>query len=51
MAIKNFYPQFSIIPYKRTSVEMPTVVAFAKTLAGKYHKEVVRIGEWVQGRK
>ena len=42
MATKNLYPQFPIIPYKRTSVDMPTVVAFAKTLLGKYPKEVVR---------
>ena len=42
MSIKNFYPQFPEIPYKRTTIDMPTVVAFAKTLVGKYLKEVVR---------
>ena len=43
MAIKNVYPQFPVLPYKRTSIDMPTVVAFAKTLIGKYQKEVVRM--------
>ena len=43
MSTKNFYPSFPEIPYKRTSIDMPTVVAFAKTLVGKYHKEVVRM--------
>lgn len=40
--MKNFYPQFPEIDYKRTSVEMPIVVLFAKTLIGKYPIEVVR---------
>lgn len=43
MSVKNFYPQFPEIPYKKTSVDMPTVVVFAKTLVGKYPLEVVRI--------
>jgi hypothetical protein len=43
MSIKNYYPQFPEIPYQRTSVDMPTVVAFAKSLVGKYPKEVVRM--------
>ena len=42
MMTKNFYPQFPEIPYQRTSVDMPTVVLFAKTLVEKYNKEVVR---------
>ena len=42
MSTKNFYPQFPEIPYQRTSVDMPTVVVFAKSLVGKYPKEVVR---------
>jgi len=43
MSVKNFYPQFNEIPYRKTSIDMPTVVAFAKTLIGKYSKEVVRM--------
>lgn len=40
---KNFYPQFPEIPYQKTSVDMPTVVVFAKSLVGKYPIEVVRM--------
>lgn len=43
MSVKNFYPQFPEIPYQRTSVEMPVVVAFARTLVGKYTKDTVRM--------
>jgi len=39
---KNYYNGFPEIPYTRTSVEMPFVVAFSKTLVGKYDKEIVR---------
>lgn len=39
---KNYYPQLPVIAYERTSIEMPYVVAFAKTLIGQFHKEVVR---------
>ena len=42
MSTNNFYPQFPEIPYKRTSVEMPLLVIFAKTLILKYGIEVVR---------
>lgn len=34
--IKNAYPELPEMPYRRTSVEMPYVVAFARTLVGKY---------------
>lgn len=44
MSIKNFYPQFPEIPYKQTSIDMPTVVFFAKSLIAKYPIEVVRMG-------
>lgn len=43
MSTKNFYPQFAEIAYKRTSVEMPMVVLFARSLIGKYPIEVIRI--------
>lgn len=43
MSIKNYYPQFEEIPYKRTKVDMPVVVLFARSLVGQYAKEVVRI--------
>jgi len=42
MSTKNFYPQFPEVPYKKTSVEMPNVVLFARSLVGKYPLEVVR---------
>ena len=42
MSVKNFYPSFPILPYKRTSIDMPAVISFANTLVGKYLKEVVR---------
>jgi hypothetical protein len=42
MSTKNFYPKYPEIAVKKTSVDMPTVVSFAKTLLNKYHKEVVR---------
>ena len=39
---KNYYTEFPEIEYKKTSIDMPTVVVYAKTLVGKYDKEVVR---------
>jgi hypothetical protein len=42
MSTKNSYPNLPEIPVKKTSVDMPIVVAYAKTLVGKYLKEVVR---------
>ena len=39
MMLRNSYPNLPEIPYKRTSVEMPLVVLFAKSLIGKYKKE------------
>ena len=41
MSVKNFYPQFNEIPYKKTSVAMPLVIEFAKSLISKYGKETV----------
>ena len=41
--MKNFYPELPEIPYKKTSIGMPFVVAFAKSLIGKYPVEVVRM--------
>lgn len=43
MSTKNFYPQFPEITPKKTSVDMAVVIAFAKTLVGKYPLEVVRV--------
>ena len=42
MSVKNFYPSFPEISVKKTSIDMPTVCVYAKTLVGKYLKEVVR---------
>ncbi len=42
MSIKNYYPALPEIPYKKTSIEMPVVVAFAKSLVEKYGIEIVR---------
>lgn len=43
MSTNNFYPELPEIPYQKTAVEMPDVVIFAKSLIGKYSKEVVRM--------
>ena len=43
MSTKNSYPTLPEIAVKKTSIDMPTVVAYAKTLVGKFYlKEVVR---------
>lgn len=42
MSVKNSYPSLPELAYKRTSVEMPVVVSFAKGLVAKYNKETVR---------
>ena len=42
MATKNAYLEIPEIPYKKTKIDMPTVVLFAKNLIGKYPIEVVR---------
>jgi hypothetical protein len=42
MSIKNSYPQLDELPVKKTSIDMPTVCSHAKSLVGKYLKEVVR---------
>ena len=41
--MKNFYPELPEVEYKKTTVGMPFVVLFAKTLIGKYPLEVVRM--------
>ena len=41
--MKNFYTEFPEVPYKKTSVEMPVLVLFARSLVGKYPLEVVRV--------
>ncbi len=43
MSVKNSYPELPEIPFQRTSIEMPLVVVFAKTLLGKYAKEYLRM--------
>lgn len=43
MSVKNSYPMLAVIKMKKTSIEMPIVVAYAKTLLSKYPKEVVRV--------
>ncbi len=42
MSVKNYYPDLPVIAYLRTTIDMPTVVAFAKSLAGKHNLEVIR---------
>lgn len=42
MSVKNSYPDLPVIAYRRTTIDMPTVVAFAKGLIGKYNLEVIR---------
>jgi hypothetical protein len=42
MSVKNYYPQFPEIEYKKTSIDMPTVVKYANSLVGEYPLEVVR---------
>jgi hypothetical protein len=44
MATKNSYPEYQEIPYQKTSVEMPLVVAHAKTLIPKYGLTAVQSG-------
>ena len=40
---KNVYPELPEIPYKKTKIDMPTMVVFAKSLIGKYPIEIVRM--------
>lgn len=40
---KNSYPELPEIPYRKTQVEMPAVVVYARSLVGKYKKEYVRM--------
>lgn len=43
MAVKNSYPQLPEVAYQKTSIDMPTIVAFAKGLIEKYDKDTVRM--------
>lgn len=43
MNVRNYYPLLPEIKMKKTSIEMPVVVSYAKTLLSKYPKEVVRV--------
>ena len=43
MATKNFYTQFEEIPYKRTTIDMTSVITYAKSLFGYYPKEVIKL--------
>lgn len=43
MSAKNSYPELPVIPYKKTTVEMPIVVLFAKSLVAKYGAVYVRM--------
>lgn len=43
MSIKNSYPELPEIKYQHTSVEMPFVVAYAKTLTGIYSADVLKM--------
>jgi hypothetical protein len=43
MEIHNSYPLLPEVPYQRTSIEMPIVVVFAKTLVAKYGVDSVRM--------
>lgn len=40
---KNSYPELPEIPYKKTSVQMPDIVIYAKSLVGKYKIDTVRM--------
>lgn len=41
--VKNLYPELPEVEYKRTSVEMPLIVLFAKSLVGKYPSTSIRM--------
>jgi hypothetical protein len=43
MSVKNYYPELPEIIFQRTSVEMPSVVVFARSLLSKYSKDAVRM--------
>jgi hypothetical protein len=42
MSVKNSYPDLPVIAYRKTTIDMPTVVAFAKGLVAKFKLEVIR---------
>lgn len=43
MSIKNCYPSFPEVPYVKTSIDMASIVVYAKTLIGEHFpKEVVK---------
>ena len=41
MSIKNSYPELPEIPYQKTSIGMPYVVVFAKSLINKYSTDTL----------
>lgn len=41
--MKNFYPELPEVEYKKTTVGMPFIVLFAKTLIGKYSLDTIRM--------
>jgi hypothetical protein len=41
--VKNSYPELPEMSFKRTSVEMPIVVVYAKSLIGEFNIEYVRM--------
>jgi hypothetical protein len=43
MSIHNSYPALPELAYRHTTVEMPIVVVFAKSLVGKYEVDTVRM--------
>lgn len=43
MSVKNAYPELPEIEFKRTKADMNLVIAFAKSLVGKYTIDTVRM--------
>lgn len=41
--VKNSYPELPEVAYKRTVIGMPYVVAYGKTLIGKYSLDAIRM--------
>ena len=41
--VKNLYPELPEVAFKRTSIEMPLIVLFAKSLKGKYPLTAIRM--------
>jgi hypothetical protein len=43
MSTKNSYPELPEIPFAKTKVDISVVIAFARSLVGKYSKEAIRM--------